>query len=50
MKKIFTLENLIVIINNVNKGDRGKLILAWAYLRLQAGYCLYTDFERWFEK
>ena len=33
-----------------DKGDGGRLILAWDFLRSQAGYCPCSDFDKWFEK
>lgn len=33
-----------------NKGDGGRLLLAWELLKSLAGYCACSDFERWFEK
>ena len=33
-----------------NKGDGGRLVLAWEFLRSQAGYCSCSDFDKWFEQ
>lgn len=33
-----------------NKGDGGRLVLAWEFLKSQAGYCPSSDHEKWFEK
>lgn len=33
-----------------DKGDGGKLLLAWELLISQAGYCPSSDYEKWFKK
>ena len=33
-----------------DKGDGGRLVLAWELLQSQAGYCLSSDYKKWFEQ
>lgn len=33
-----------------NKGDGGRLELAWEFLCSLAGYCSESDFRKWFEE
>lgn len=33
-----------------DKGDGGRLLLAWKLLKSLAGYCPCSDYERWFEE
>lgn len=33
-----------------NKGDGGRLVLAWELLRGLAGFCSCYDYDRWFEQ
>lgn len=33
-----------------DKGDGGRLLLAWEFLKSQAGYCSCSKFAKWFEK
>ena len=33
-----------------DKGDGGRLLLAWTLLRSLAGYCACSDFDNWFKE